>query len=102
MKKTNAIAYEIYGYETIVNKISGTAHSLLFATDENSFVKTLAHYYVDTTLLCYIHYNISTKKIKPSVGNLSLDNNDGNNPITVIVDASGLTITKTKLFQLII
>jgi hypothetical protein len=33
-------------------------------------------------------------KIKPSVGNLNLDNNDGNNPITVIVDASGLTITK--------
>src|SRR5262244_66415 len=33
-------------------------------------------------------------KIEPSVGNLSLDNNDGNNPITVIVDASGLTITK--------
>jgi len=33
-------------------------------------------------------------KIKPSVGNLNLDNNDDNNPITVIVDASGLTITK--------
>jgi hypothetical protein len=33
-------------------------------------------------------------KIKPSVGNLNLDNNDGHNPITVIVDASGLTITK--------
>ena len=33
-------------------------------------------------------------KIKPSVGNLNLDNNDGDNPITVIVDASGLTITK--------
>jgi hypothetical protein len=33
-------------------------------------------------------------KIKPSVGNLNLDNNDGSNPITVIVDASGLTITK--------
>jgi hypothetical protein len=33
-------------------------------------------------------------KIKPSVGNLNLDNDDGNNPITVIVDASGLTITK--------
>ena len=33
-------------------------------------------------------------KIKPSVGYLNLDNNDGNNPITVIVDASGLTITK--------
>jgi hypothetical protein len=33
-------------------------------------------------------------KIKPSVGNLNLDNNDGNNPLTVIVDASGLTITK--------
>jgi Transposase DDE domain len=33
-------------------------------------------------------------KVKPSIGNLNLDNNDGNNPITVIVDASGLTITK--------
>jgi hypothetical protein len=33
-------------------------------------------------------------RIEPSVGNLNLDNNDGNNPITVIVDASGLTITK--------
>ena len=39
MKKTNAIAYEIYGYETIVNKISGTAHSLSFTTSENSFVR---------------------------------------------------------------
>ena len=33
-------------------------------------------------------------RVNPSVGNLNLDNNDGNNPITVIVDASGLTITK--------
>jgi Transposase DDE domain len=33
-------------------------------------------------------------EIKPSVGNLNLDNNDDNNAITVIVDASGLTITK--------
>jgi hypothetical protein len=33
-------------------------------------------------------------KIKPSVGKLNLDNDDGNNPITVIIDASGLTITK--------
>jgi hypothetical protein len=32
-------------------------------------------------------------KIKPSVGNLNLDNDD-NKPITLIVDASGLTITK--------
>ena len=35
-------------------------------------------------------------KVKPSVGNLNLDNddNDDNKPITLIVDASGLTITK--------
>jgi hypothetical protein len=33
-------------------------------------------------------------KVKPSIEDLNLDNNDGNNPITVIVDASGLTITK--------
>jgi DDE family transposase len=32
-------------------------------------------------------------KVKPSVGNLNLDNDD-NKPITLIVDASGLTITK--------
>ena len=32
-------------------------------------------------------------KIKPSVGNLNLDNDD-DKPITLIVDASGLTITK--------
>jgi len=44
-----------------------------------------------------IHFTQITRrilKIEPSVGNLNLDNNDGNNPITVIVDASGLTITK--------
>ena len=37
-------------------------------------------------------------KVKPSVGNLNLDNDndddDDNKPITLIVDASGLTITK--------
>ena len=37
-------------------------------------------------------------KVKPSVGNLNLDNDDNddddNKPITLIVDASGLTITK--------
>jgi Transposase DDE domain len=36
-------------------------------------------------------------KVKPSIGNLNLDNNNNNHdnkPITVIVDASGLTITK--------
>jgi hypothetical protein len=34
-------------------------------------------------------------KVKPSVGNLNLDNDDDDNkPITLIVDASGLTITK--------
>jgi hypothetical protein len=34
-------------------------------------------------------------KVKPSIGNLNLDNNNHDNkPITVIVDASGLTITK--------
>jgi hypothetical protein len=30
-------------------------------------------------------------KVKPSIGNLNLDNND-DKPITVIVDASGLTM----------
>lgn len=39
MKKTNAIAYEIYNHETIVNEISCMAHSLSFATDENNFVR---------------------------------------------------------------
>jgi hypothetical protein len=33
-------------------------------------------------------------KVKSSIGNLNLDNNDDNNPVTLIVDASGLTITK--------
>ena len=33
-------------------------------------------------------------KVKPSVGNLNLDNCDDRKPITLIVDASGLTITK--------
>jgi hypothetical protein len=33
-------------------------------------------------------------KVKPSIGNLNLDNNDDNKPVTLIVDASGLTITK--------
>ncbi len=35
-------------------------------------------------------------KVKPSIGNLNLDNNNNkdSNPITVIVDASGHTITK--------
>ncbi|MFZ0512228.1 MAG: IS5 family transposase [Candidatus Nitrosopolaris sp.] len=33
-------------------------------------------------------------KVKPSIGNLNLNNDDDNKPITVIVDASGLTITK--------
>jgi DDE family transposase len=33
-------------------------------------------------------------KIKPSVANIGLDDNDDKKPITLIVDASGLTITK--------
>jgi DDE family transposase len=33
-------------------------------------------------------------KVKPSVGNLNLDNDDDNKPLTLIVDASGLTVTK--------
>jgi hypothetical protein len=34
-------------------------------------------------------------KVKPSIGNLILDNNNHDSkPITVIVDASGITITK--------
>ena len=33
-------------------------------------------------------------KVKPSVGNLNPDNDDDSKPITLIVDVSGLTITK--------
>jgi hypothetical protein len=33
-------------------------------------------------------------KVKPSVANLNPDNDDDSKPITLIVDASGLTITK--------
>jgi hypothetical protein len=33
-------------------------------------------------------------KVKPSVGNLNLDYDDDNKSLTLIVDASGLTITK--------
>ena len=37
-------------------------------------------------------------KVKPSVGNLNLDNDDDDNkPITLIVDSSGLTITKKEI-----
>ena len=32
-------------------------------------------------------------KVKPSVGNLNPDNDDDSKPITLIVDASGLTIS---------
>jgi hypothetical protein len=39
LKKINTIAYETYSNETIVSKISAMAHSLSFATDENSFVR---------------------------------------------------------------
>jgi len=39
-------------------------------------------------------------KVKPSIGNLNLDRKDDDNrPITVIVDASGLTITKKDVCQ---
>jgi len=41
----------------------------------------------------FTHIRRRILKIKPSVGNANLDNNDGK-PITLIVDASGLTITK--------
>lgn len=33
-------------------------------------------------------------KVKPSVGNLNLDSGDDNKPLTLIVDTSGLTVTK--------
>ena len=39
-------------------------------------------------------------KVKPSIGNLNLDNNDDNKPVTLIVDASGLTITKKGDYSL--
>jgi hypothetical protein len=39
-----------------------------------------------------------TLKIKPTVGNLNLDSgdDDDNKPLTLIVDASGLTVTKKR------
>ena len=40
--------------------------------------------------------------VKPSVGNLNLDNDNGddNKPLTLIVDASGLTVTtKRRLYR---
>ena len=46
-----------------------------------------------------IHFTQIRRRIlnvKPSVGNLNLDNDNGddNKPLTLIVDASGLTVTK--------
>ena len=37
-------------------------------------------------------------QVKPTVGNLNLDNDndDNNKPLTLIVDASGLTVTKKR------
>ena len=42
----------------------------------------------------FTHIGRRILKIKPSVGNVNLDNDDDGKPITLIVDASGLTITK--------
>ena len=41
----------------------------------------------------FTHIRRRILKIKPSVGNVNLDDDD-DKPITLIVDASGLTITK--------
>ena len=54
--------------------------------------------YIRIKEMHFTHIRRRILKIKPSVGNLNLDNDndddDGNKPITLIVDASGLTITK--------
>ena len=52
--------------------------------------------YIRTEEIHFTQIRRRILRVKPSVGNLNLDNNnDGNNPITVIVGASGLlTITK--------
>jgi hypothetical protein len=49
--------------------------------------------YIRIKEMHFTHIRRRILKIKPSVGNVNLDNNDGM-PITLIVDASGLTITK--------
>lgn len=42
----------------------------------------------------FTHLRRRILKIKPSVKNLNLDDDDDDTPITLIVDASGLTLTK--------
>jgi hypothetical protein len=49
--------------------------------------------YIRIKEMHFTHIRRRILKIKPSVGNVNLDNDDGM-PITLIVDASGLTITK--------
>ncbi|HEY7081419.1 MAG TPA: transposase [Nitrososphaeraceae archaeon] len=48
--------------------------------------------YIRINEMLFIHILRRILKIKPSVGNVTLDNDDGK-PITLIVDVSGLTIT---------
>jgi hypothetical protein len=53
--------------------------------------------YIRIKEMHFTHIRRRILKIKPSVGNVNLDNDDDdddNKPITLIVDASGLTITK--------
>ncbi|MGI0044103.1 MAG: transposase [Nitrososphaeraceae archaeon] len=50
--------------------------------------------YIGIEEMHFTHIRRRILKIKPSVGILNLDNDDAGKPITLIVDASGLTITK--------
>src|SRR5215475_8847888 len=50
--------------------------------------------YIRIKEMHFTHIRRRILKIKPSVGNVNLDNDDDCKPITLIVDASGLTITK--------
>jgi DDE family transposase len=50
--------------------------------------------YIRIKEMHFTHIRRRILKIKPSVGNVNLDNDDDSMPITLIVDASGLTITK--------
>lgn len=50
--------------------------------------------YIRIEEMHFTHLRRRILKIKPSVKNLNLDDDDGMRPVTLIVDASGLTITK--------
>lgn len=50
--------------------------------------------YIRIKEMHFTHIRRRILAIKPSVGNVNLDNDDDGMPITLIVDASGLTITK--------